>query len=189
LPFVVSTGVYTAEPGATDAVPGEVIRSATWNTIFSDLSTALTQIGQSQVPTIQNQQASLGQTIITLLRRGVNFNAATTDTSIPVLLPSGFTYYFANAARIINTGSTPTLTTATCGVFTSPGGAGSTIVAAGTSITITSNTPNVVNNAQQLTIINGTSEYYSSGTLYFRVQTPQGTVATANVLLQIIPVS
>ena len=41
-----ASGVYTAPSGATSAASGDVIRSATWNTIFSDLSSALTSICQ-----------------------------------------------------------------------------------------------------------------------------------------------
>lgn len=39
-------GVYTPPTGATDAAPGDVIRSATWNSIFQDVSDALTLMGQ-----------------------------------------------------------------------------------------------------------------------------------------------
>ena len=39
-------GVYTPPDGATNAFPGQVIKSATWNTVFGDISTALTDIGQ-----------------------------------------------------------------------------------------------------------------------------------------------
>lgn len=94
-----------------------------------------------------------------------------------------------NVVQIINTGGRATLTTATCGVFTSPAGAGATVVASNTAITIMSNTPGALNNMQQLNIVNANIEYYSAGTLYFRVQTPQGTAATANVLLRVVPVS
>lgn len=40
-----SAGVYTPPAGAESAAPGDVIRSATWNSIFTDLSTALTSLG------------------------------------------------------------------------------------------------------------------------------------------------
>lgn len=42
-----STGTYTPPTGATNATPGSVIRSATWNTIFADMATALTQLGEN----------------------------------------------------------------------------------------------------------------------------------------------
>lgn len=41
-----ATGVYTPPTGAENAAPGQVIRSATWNSIFTDLATALTQVGE-----------------------------------------------------------------------------------------------------------------------------------------------
>lgn len=41
-----SSGVYTPPLGAENAAPGEVIRSAIWNTIFTDISTALTELAQ-----------------------------------------------------------------------------------------------------------------------------------------------
>jgi len=47
MPFNTTTGVYTPPTGAEDATPGAVIRSATWNTIFTDISTALTQLGEA----------------------------------------------------------------------------------------------------------------------------------------------
>ncbi len=40
------SGVYTPTSGATSAAPGDVIRSSTWNAIFTDLSDALTLLGQ-----------------------------------------------------------------------------------------------------------------------------------------------
>lgn len=44
--FNTTTGAYTAATGATTAQAGDVIRSATWNSIFTDIQTALTQLGQ-----------------------------------------------------------------------------------------------------------------------------------------------
>lgn len=41
-----SAGVYTPEAGATTAAPGDIIRSSVWNDIFTDLSDALTLLGQ-----------------------------------------------------------------------------------------------------------------------------------------------
>lgn len=42
-----SSGVYTPPTGAQNAAPGVVIRSTTWNTIFTDISAALTTLGQA----------------------------------------------------------------------------------------------------------------------------------------------
>jgi hypothetical protein len=41
-----SSGVYTPATGATTAAPGDVIRSATWNAIFQDITDALTLLGE-----------------------------------------------------------------------------------------------------------------------------------------------
>jgi len=44
--FNTGTGTYTPPAGATTAAPGDIIRSATWNSIFTDISSALTTLGQ-----------------------------------------------------------------------------------------------------------------------------------------------
>jgi hypothetical protein len=41
--------VYSPPNGAENAFPGEIIASATWNAIFTDISNALTQLGQQQL--------------------------------------------------------------------------------------------------------------------------------------------
>ncbi len=41
-----SAGLYTPAAGATTAAPGDIIRSAVWNAIFTDLSNALTLLGE-----------------------------------------------------------------------------------------------------------------------------------------------
>ena len=45
MPFS-SSGQYTPASGATTAAPGQLIQSAVWNAIFTDLSSALTLLGQ-----------------------------------------------------------------------------------------------------------------------------------------------
>lgn len=41
-----SAGLYTPATGATTAAPGDLIRSSTWNAVFTDISSALTLLGQ-----------------------------------------------------------------------------------------------------------------------------------------------
>ena len=41
--------MYTPPNGATNAFPGQIIASATWNAIFTDIANALTQVGQQQL--------------------------------------------------------------------------------------------------------------------------------------------
>lgn len=49
MPFNAVTGVYTPAAGATTAAPGDIIASATWNAIFTDIASALTKLGQGQL--------------------------------------------------------------------------------------------------------------------------------------------
>lgn len=44
MPFA-ADGTYTPPTGAENAAPGQIIRSLTWNTIFTDMSAALTSLG------------------------------------------------------------------------------------------------------------------------------------------------
>lgn len=41
-----SSGIYTASAGATTAAVGDIIKSAIWNAIFVDISSALTLLGE-----------------------------------------------------------------------------------------------------------------------------------------------
>jgi hypothetical protein len=41
-----SSGLYTPPTGATNAAPGTLIQSAIWNSIFTDISSALTLLGR-----------------------------------------------------------------------------------------------------------------------------------------------
>lgn len=56
MPFAIATGVYTPPAGATSAAAGQVIQSATWNSIHTDLSTALsnclTRYGNDNAETV-----------------------------------------------------------------------------------------------------------------------------------------
>jgi hypothetical protein len=46
VPFNLHSGVYTPASGATSAAPGLLIQSAVWNSVFSDISSALTTLGE-----------------------------------------------------------------------------------------------------------------------------------------------
>jgi hypothetical protein len=69
-----SSGVYTPPTGAENALPGQIIRSATWNSIFTDIATALTQLGE----------ASWVATPVVLSSSGSNYTIAPTDAVIVV---------------------------------------------------------------------------------------------------------
>lgn len=54
MPYDLATGIFTPPSGAENAFAGKLIESATWNAIFTDIASALTQVGQSSlsIPTI-----------------------------------------------------------------------------------------------------------------------------------------
>ena len=118
----------------------------------------------------------------------VNFNSANTDTTIPISLPTGFTRYLVSNVRI--SGASASLTTATFGLFTAVSAGGTAIISGGTVIAVSTASDGTNNNAQVNNATNtGTQAYSLSGypNLYFRIGTPQGSAATANVEVVIIP--
>ena len=124
---------------------------------------------------------------VSFVAAAVNFNAANTDTSIPITLPPGFTRYRVTSIYI--SGASASLSTATFGVFTAAAGGGTAVVTGGSAITVTTASENTNNNAQAATLNNATTESYTAATLFFRVGTAQGSAATGNVTLMISPLS
>ena len=110
---------------------------------------------------------------------GINFNAANSDNPISINLPVGFTKYRID--RIVISGASGTLSTATCSVYTQPAAAGVNIVASATAITIVTSLGDTNNNMQSLTIVTQNTLALVDTTIYFRVQTAQGVIATGNV--------
>lgn len=87
--FNPATGIYTPPNGATNAFPGEVIASATWNAVFTDIATALTQLGQQQI--VYNPR------IITLPG---TFTVGLLDRIILVEAPAGTIVLPASASKL-----------------------------------------------------------------------------------------
>ena len=114
-------------------------------------------------------------------KQGINFNSTNTDNPLLINLPAGYTQYRVD--RIMISGASASLSTATCGVWTQAGGLGSAIVASGSAITVTQTLSDTVNNMQSLTIANQNTMSLIETTLYFRVQTPQGSAALGNVTI------
>jgi hypothetical protein len=115
----------------------------------------------------------------------VNFNAANTDTPIAITLPAGIANYKINGVIIAN--ASASLTTATVGLFTAPGGAGTAILSGGSAITVSTGSANINNNVQFLSINNAVTQSFNLSTLYLRVGTAQGAAATASVVIYIWP--
>jgi hypothetical protein len=115
----------------------------------------------------------------------VNFNSANTDTPITVT-PFVATRYAVGGVRLNNANTS--ISTATVGVFTASGGGGQTI-AANQSITVTATATDTVNNTMALTLTNSNTMAYNDATLQIRVGTAQGGAATADVCIEIIPLT
>ena len=124
-------------------------------------------------------------TRLRVVLEGVNFNSANSDNQIAVPLPPGFSAYLVSACYICE--ATGTLTTATCSLWTAAGGTGTAIVTTGTAVTVSTATVGSTNSAQSLSINNPNSQAWNVGTLYFRIQTAEGTNQTATVILFVIP--
>lgn len=116
---------------------------------------------------------------------GVNFNSTNSDNQIAVPLPPGFSTYLVSACYICE--ATGTLTTATCSLWTAAGGTGTAIVSSATAVTVSTASVGSNNSAQSLTINNANTQAWNVGTLYFRIQTAEGTNQTATVILFVIP--
>src|SRR5580765_4290116 len=99
-----SAGVYTPPAGATDAASGDVIHSATWNTIFSDLATALTSLGENSYINA-NRYVSSGSFTVTATDAVVVVQGSSPTITVPLAstrtggfwLISGSSTIFGNA--------------------------------------------------------------------------------------------
>lgn len=112
--------------------------------------------------------------------RAVNFNSATTDTSVAVNLPVGTTLWRLDQIAISN--ASHTLTTATIGVFTGAGGTGTTLLA-DSAVTVATATVGGANSAQ---VLSGVATVNTNATTIFvRIGTPEGAASTADVILTI----
>jgi hypothetical protein len=143
-------------------------------------------LGAGRLPTQINAAygPSFGQLRYALT--GVNFNSANTDNALTITLPTGVTRYAVAGVRINN--ASASISTATIGVFTSTGGGGQTI-AANQAITVTATATDTNNNTMSLTLTNGNTMAYNDATLQVRIGTAQGSAATADVIVDIIPLS
>lgn len=122
---------------------------------------------------------------VEITARGVDFNDDNSDTPIKIVLPQPYTEYVVNRVAIAN--ASGPLTTATCSMWTEPNGAGTAIVASGSAITVSTGSDNTNNNTQSLTIVNAQTNAWKHTTLYFRVQTAQGSAATGDVTIIVEP--
>jgi hypothetical protein len=163
-------GTFTPVTGATTATVGAVIKSATWNSVFTDISTALTQLGNQ---TFQPTTPFYGLYLVGILK-GANMNS-TVDQAIAITAPTP--NYLVQAIRMVN--PSRTLSAAAGGYFSAANKGGATLVATNQAFSgLTTNSLNIAGNA-----ISFTPSFIelNAGTLYLSNSTVQGTAATCDV--------
>lgn len=99
--FNTSTGTYSAPSGSTSAFSGQVIASATWNAIFTDITTALGLVGTNAIGGLCVLSANYTLTDNATAQKA--FNATTLGTLTVSTLT---TYEFEAVYYITNTGTT-----------------------------------------------------------------------------------
>lgn len=179
------TACNTAIPGTSNCQITQGFRDDANDALTIPWSIANGGTGCATAPCLQ---AVVATAQIVFVASGVNFNSANTDTTIPITLPSGFTRYIISNVRI--SGASASISTATFGVFTAAAGGGTAVVNSGTAITVTSASDATNNNAQNVSPNNTNTQSYlvaNEPNLFFRVVGAQGSAATGNVQISVIP--
>lgn len=132
-----------------------------------------------------NIRALIASERIVIKAVGVNFNSANTDTTIPVTLPTGVSNYQIASVRIAN--ASASISTATYGLFSAAAGGGTAIIPSPQAITVTTAGANTNNNSLTATPTNSGTQSWNFSNLFFRVVTAQGSAATADVIITLVP--
>lgn len=183
------TGVATALAVNVGTAGSPVVNGGALGTPSSGVGSNLTALNASNISSGSLAGARL--TNAGLLRgtlAGANLNT-TADQAITVPLPSGTTTY--RVLNVLVSNPSISLTTAVCGVWTGAGKTGTTIVGSGaTGVAMSGLTTNTAGASGSLilpTVNNGGTAMYNSTTVYFACSTAQGSTATADVVIAIIP--
>lgn len=79
-----SGGVYTPPNGAENAFPGQVIASATWNSIHTDMSTALTSLGEQNYTNVPRVISSAGNNTVNTTDAYIFIQANVPSLTLPL---------------------------------------------------------------------------------------------------------
>ena len=109
----------------------------------------------------------------------VNFNQINFDNQILINLPAGYTRWRCD--RVLISGASGSISTATAGLFTATGAGGTQIVSSGSAITVVSSSIDTNNNMQSMTITDQNTMALSDTAVYWRLQNAEGSAQTANV--------
>jgi hypothetical protein len=196
MPF--SAGTYTPPVGAENATAGKTIASATWNSIFTDLSSALTTVGSAPANSLAGNNTNTTATITYLTTSLINAMiqpqnlvsvmtqanlavVANTDIAVSIILPSGTSNYLVSSLRLANASSP--MTSGAVALFTAAAGGGVQImVSTDVSITVA---VSASGNTQTINTTNPTSQATNVTTLYVRVMASCS--ANADLLINIVP--
>lgn len=103
MPFDLTTGIYTPPAGATTAAPGQIIASAVWNAIFSDIATALTELAQQIVQYNPRIISAPGDIAVAVTDRLILIGAAVGNINLPAsATKDGPVTIIGNAAGIFS---------------------------------------------------------------------------------------
>jgi len=178
-----STGIYTPASGATTAAAGQTIASATWNGIFTDLTTALTTLGKANILGVNS---GINAVAFAPTFTAINFAASVSDAAtftIPV--PSSLPGYSIRGLYIGN--ASASLGTVGISLFTAAAGGGTQVMSS-TATTITSSLPNTANSMQVMVPGSTNTMMVKSSIIVMRIVASNATAGTADVMLQITPI-
>ena len=118
--------------------------------------------------------------------KGVNLNAASTDNSVTISLPTGITTYMVRAVYLWGASGNTALNAATVGVFSAASAGGTAIVADGV-MTPTSGTADTLANMQTLTLAAAAANtsFTTAKTLFVRTGTKTNATVTANFSIEV----
>jgi hypothetical protein len=162
-----NVGVYSPPTGAETAFAGEVIASATWNSINTDYATALNQIGYPY---------GLGT-----IKVVVSLSTAATDNPMPVPLLPGFSRY--KFLALVLSGANGNPSAGSVALYSAAAAGGLNLVGS-TTLTINTSLENTNNNTQ--TFIPGGANTLSltASILYLRVVVSTSFQVNATVFIE-----
>lgn len=186
LGLVIGANVQAQDAGlqSLSALPTVADRIAYSTALDTWAETTITLFGRNLIATADAAAArtllGVSSTLgLLAYSTGINANSATTDTALTMLAGN----YIIE--QVIVTNASISLTTATAGLFTAAGGAGTTLCS-DQALTPLTATTKWMELSQQLVV--GTDRF-TAGTLYFRIGTAQGAAATLDVYIygRVIP--
>lgn len=164
---------------SSNSIP--VLFTSPANTLKGNNTGSTANTADLTVAQVLGMQQSL---MCAVFAKGVNFNSANTDTVITLPpLPTGAVGYSNFTVRIANASAINT--TSTFGLFSGAGGTGLAFLT-GTAGAINNISVNTAGNCSATASGIGGTVNYTLPTLFFRVQTAQGSPCTADVTIQLV---